>query len=244
MNTATLCVLTGLWSIGVGGNLPVDSAVFLGQATVSELWGMWTDSPRRVHAQLAPIPADGALRLVGVRPARGLPRTSLHNLRPRAAHAAQVAWPLIGNYSCAATATVCTKSENAGWRYFLYTMGGLMLLAWGLRFLAFGLTESPKFLMGRGRDADAVAAVHRVAAYNKFESSLTLEQLTAAGELRVSAREEHRQEYTTTMAAIRRSIAVFDSDLVRALFATRKMAYSTSLLIVLWGKSHFLACPA
>jgi hypothetical protein len=33
MNTATLCVLTGLWSIGVGGNLPVDSAVFLGQAT-------------------------------------------------------------------------------------------------------------------------------------------------------------------------------------------------------------------
>jgi hypothetical protein len=155
---------------------------------------------------------------------------------------AQIAWPLIANYSCPATATTCTKAENQGWRYFLITMGGLMLVAWALRFLAFGLTESPKFLMGRGRDAEAVAAVHRVAAYNGLQSTLTLEQLAAAGELHV-ARDTARSsaDQTSAMAAIRRSLAIFDSERVKVLFATRKMAYSTSILILLWGESSLIA---
>lgn len=29
-NAVTLCILAGMWSIGVGGNLPVDSALFIG----------------------------------------------------------------------------------------------------------------------------------------------------------------------------------------------------------------------
>lgn len=31
MNYVALCSLTAMWSVGVGGNLPVDSAVFLGK---------------------------------------------------------------------------------------------------------------------------------------------------------------------------------------------------------------------
>ena len=30
-NYITLCALAAVWSIGVGGNLPVDSAIFLGE---------------------------------------------------------------------------------------------------------------------------------------------------------------------------------------------------------------------
>ena len=30
-NYVALCSLAAVWSIGVGGNLPVDSAIFLGQ---------------------------------------------------------------------------------------------------------------------------------------------------------------------------------------------------------------------
>jgi len=31
-NSITLCSLAAVWSIGVGGNLPVDSAIFLGMS--------------------------------------------------------------------------------------------------------------------------------------------------------------------------------------------------------------------
>jgi len=34
-NSITLCSLAAVWSIGVGGNLPVDSAVFLGMSPVT-----------------------------------------------------------------------------------------------------------------------------------------------------------------------------------------------------------------
>jgi hypothetical protein len=39
-------------------------------------------------------------------------------------------------------------------------------------FHLYELYESPKFLMGRGRDADAVEVVHKVAAYNDITSNL------------------------------------------------------------------------
>jgi hypothetical protein len=78
----------------------------------------------------------------------------------------QVAWPLIANFSCPTTSppSPCARSENQGWRYFLYTMGGFMLVLSVIRIFIFHLYESPKFLMGRGRDAEAVQVVHKVAA--------------------------------------------------------------------------------
>ena len=81
-----------------------------------------------------------------------------------------VAWPLIANYACN-SAEGCTRANNMGWRYFLFTyppkcpnttsesmqltsrMGGLTLLMFILRFFVFHLYESPKFLMGRGKNA-------------------------------------------------------------------------------------------
>jgi len=57
-----------------------------------------------------------------------------------------------------------------------------MLIFWGLRFFVFKLYESPKFLMGRGMDVEAVDVVHKVAEYNGRTSTLTLEQLTRIGQ--------------------------------------------------------------
>ncbi len=34
-NSITLCSLAAVWSIGVGGNLPVDSAIFLGMSATA-----------------------------------------------------------------------------------------------------------------------------------------------------------------------------------------------------------------
>ena len=49
-----------------------------------------------------------------------------------------------------------------------------------LRMFAFRLHESPRFLIGRGRDAEAVAVVHAIAAYNNVESRLSVEDLEEA----------------------------------------------------------------
>jgi hypothetical protein len=63
--------MAALWSVGVGGNLPVDSAVFLGQSQTSRS----VDQPNdclRVRACIPSIFVNRALNLVGIRPASRL----------------------------------------------------------------------------------------------------------------------------------------------------------------------------
>lgn len=151
----------------------------------------------------------------------------------------QVAWPLIADFSCASAAD-CPRSSNQGWRYFLYAMGGLMLLLFVLRFFVFHMYESPKYLMGRGRDAEAVEVVHRVAAYNGRVSTLTLEMLqdveTRLGKDVVPGEAAFD---TSAKAAVLRKMQTFAGSHVKGLFATTKLAYSTTLLIIVWGTSFW-----
>ncbi|KAI0070245.1 sugar transporter [Panus rudis PR-1116 ss-1] len=206
--SVALCACAAVWSIGVGGNLPVDSAVFLEFIPASHQYLLTVLSIWWAFGQLV-----GSL----------------------------VAWPLIANFSCSGTTPdTCSRSSNQGWRYFMYTMGGLMLFFWVLRFFVFHLYESPKYLMGRGRDEEAVEIVHKVAAYNGKTSSLTLEKLKNAAR---DAAERHGVNPveadvlmdTSAKGAVMRQLRKFDSGHVKSLFATRKLAYSTSLLIILWA---------
>jgi MFS family permease len=71
----------------------------------------------------------------------------------------------------------CTKSSNMGWRYLIYTLGGLTLVVFFLRSVVFKFQESPKFLIHRGQDAKAITVLHNVAAYNGTICSLNLDQL-------------------------------------------------------------------
>lgn len=200
-NYIALSSLAAVWSIGVGGNLPVDSAVFL---------------------EFIPASHQYLLTVLSIWWAFGQLIGSL------------IAWPLISNYSCPSTATVCARSQNMGWRYFLFTMGGIMMVLWIIRFFIFNLYESPKYLMGRERDEDAVRVVHKVAAYNGTTSNLTLEMLQGVGKL-AGEFDKHAGLDTSAMGAVRRKLSVFSGDHVRPLFATRKLARSTSLLIILWA---------
>ncbi|PCH39861.1 MFS general substrate transporter [Wolfiporia cocos MD-104 SS10] len=203
-NYVALCSLAAVWSIGVGGNLPVDSAVFL---------------------EFIPASHQYLLTILSIWWAFGQLVGSL------------VAWPLMANFSCA-SASDCPRSSNEGWRYFLYAMGGLMLLCFVLRFGVFHLYESPKYLMGRGRDEEAVEVVHKVARYNGRECTLTLEMLREAGEaVEEEVKEEGREKVmdTSARAAVMRKMRQFSANHVKSLFATRKLAYSTSLLITVWA---------
>ena len=69
-----------------------------------------------------------------------------------------------------------------GWRYSLFTLGGVTLAAFLLRFVVFRFQESPKFLLYRGRDADAVKVLHNIAKFNGQKSDITLEMFNALTE--------------------------------------------------------------
>ncbi len=116
-----------------------------------------------------------------------------------------------------------------------------MFVMFILRYFIFHLYESPKYLMGRGRDEEAVVVVHKLAEYNGKTSTLTIEQLRAveddvAGGSKSGDAEKGAKMDTSAMAAVRRRLRQFNMDHVKALFATRKLAWSTSLLITLWGE--------
>lgn len=116
-----------------------------------------------------------------------------------------------------------------------------MLVLWVIRFFIFHLYESPKFLMGRGRDAEAVEVVHKVAAYNGTTSNLTLDMLRRAERNLPASLNDDPEKYrisvidTSRLGALRRILREFGWDHITPLFKTRKLAWSTSLLITLWG---------
>lgn len=198
-NFAAIGVFVSFWSIGVGGNLPVDSAIFL------------EFLPGSHQYLLTVLSIDWALAQV---------------------FATLVAWPLLSNYTCQQEETNCTKSKNMGWRYLLIVMGGVAFLMFFLRFACFTIFESPKYLMGKGLDAEAVKIVHEVARRNGKTSTLTIEDLEACNSLGPAIAptpESHAK------AALRRNLEKINTSHVKALFATKKLAYSTSLITAVWA---------
>jgi len=91
-NWIGVCALYACVGLGVGGNLPVDGALFL---------------------EFIPQAQNKLLTLLSVFWPVGQLISSL------------LAWAYIPNYSCAANATVCTKADNWGWRYFVLTLVSL-----------------------------------------------------------------------------------------------------------------------
>ncbi|KZP19072.1 MFS general substrate transporter [Athelia psychrophila] len=66
------------------------------------------------------------------------------------------AWVFLPNYSCTPAVETCTYANNKGWRYEMYTCGGLVLVMSILRITVIRLHETPKFLLGQGKDEQVV----------------------------------------------------------------------------------------
>jgi hypothetical protein len=123
-----------------------------------------------------------------------------------------------------------------GWRYFVITMGGVALIMFFIRFIAFTIFESPKFHMGKGRDDEAVRIVHEVARRNGRTSRLTVDDLRVCEGLERGDEEGGGGGMeTSNAAAIKRRLAAFKGDHVKALFATRKLAFSTGAIMLVWA---------
>lgn len=66
-----------------------------------------------------------------------------------------------------------------GWRYTLFTLGGVTLFAFLMRFAVFRFQESPKFLLYRGQDEKAVEVLCKIAKFNGRESTISLDIFNA-----------------------------------------------------------------
>ncbi|KAH5063442.1 hypothetical protein HBI65_154220 [Parastagonospora nodorum] len=157
-----ILVLTAFTGFGVGGNIPIDTTITL----------EFTPQNRRYMLPLLSI-----FQPIGV------------------VICSAIAYGFIPNYSCSPNfsepdhlpschgvgpgVACCTKESNMGWRYLLFTLGGITLLVFFLRFVIFNFQESPKFLLYRGNDAKAIEVLHNVAKFNKTACTLTLEHLEA-----------------------------------------------------------------
>lgn len=136
--------------------------------------------------------------------------------------ASAVAWPLLTNFSCRGGDT-CERGRNMGWRYFLFAMGTLTLVLFLLRFWAFKLYESPKYLMGRGNDVAAAEVVQKVARYNGVESEFGVAELSAVDTAAGGA---------GGAGGVQGDLGILSH--LRALFATRELATSTLLILAIW----------
>lgn len=194
---AAIGVFCALWSFGVGGNLPVDSAIFLEALPSNKKW---------------------LLTVMSIWWSLGQVVTAL------------ISWALITNYSCADTETVCYSKDNKGWRYFLYTLGGLTLLMFTARFI-FPVYESPSFYLARGNDAKAIATIDAIAKINRKSHHLTLLDLEEIDKDYLDADKSTRMGNQLIASRLKK----YSLPLIRESFASRELALSLSLVILTWA---------
>lgn len=196
-NWIGVCALYACVGLGVGGNLPVDGALFL---------------------EFLPCKSGNLLTLLSVWWPVGQLISSL------------LAWAFIPNFSCPTGATTCTKAENWGWRYMVLTLGALTFFMFLCRFCFFHLYESPKFLLSRGRQTEAVAVVRGIAAHNGQQTWLTEEILNTIGG-HPDVTEDHK---LSTIEIVKRNLGKFSTQRIGPLFEGRTLALSTVLIFFMW----------
>ena len=203
-----VCGIYAAMGVGVGGNLPVDGALFL---------------------EFLPFSSGNLLTMLSVFWPVGQLLGSFF------------AWGLIPNYSCDADESACsavrpgeaccTMSRNMGWRYLNITMGAFTLFMFACRFFLFHLFESPKFLLSRGRQREAVVVVHAVAYMNGTKTWLDEDILNAIG--------GHPDEVTdmklSTGQIVKRQLNKFSTQRVAPLFGYKKLGINTVLLWFCWA---------
>ena len=109
----------------------------------------------------------------------------------------------------------------------MIAMGLIAMFMFCCRFFLFKLYESPKYLMGRGRDEEAVRVVHEVARINGKTTNLTLADLEVFNQV--------GQQGVDASAALKRKLEKVNFTHLRALFASPQLARSTTLIIMIWA---------
>lgn len=183
-----VCVLFAALGFGVGGNLPVDGALFL---------------------EFLPDASSSLLTLLSVWWPVGQLSSSLF------------AWFFIANWPA-----------DEGWRYFVLTIGSVTFMMFIIRFFIFRLFESPKFLLSKGRQAEAVAVVHGIAFRNGAKTWLTEEIMDAVADNESSSYAAGR---LSTTNILKNKLEAFSTARIRPLFSDRKLGLATAIIWFCWA---------
>ncbi|KAM0438099.1 hypothetical protein ACHAQK_006830 [Fusarium lateritium] len=208
----TFCSLWAVIGTAAGGNVPVDSIVFLEFVPQSHQWLLVTLSTWWNLGQLI---------------------VSL------------LAWVFLANFACTSPEG-CTRQDNMGWRYVMITLGAIALCLAMVRIFLFKIPESPKYLLSKGRDAEAVESVNFIARYNGKPETLTLEMMqdidrqiysstvvSSTGEP-VHAIPDQSERKIPLKDIIKDNFKDFNLNSYRTLFAGRKMAQHSAVTFLIW----------
>ncbi|KAG4255883.1 hypothetical protein FPRO04_11524 [Fusarium proliferatum] len=188
-NWPSLGFFVALLSFGAGGNLVMDTAVFLEYLPSNKQW---------------------LLTLMACWWGFGQ------------AIAGFIAWGFMvpERWNCVDVET-CTRGNNMGWRYVMFTGGALVFFLSLLRVTVIRLRETPKYLLGVGKEEELIETFQYLATKYNRTCSLTLQDLAACGTI-TSAHSKNRFSISETMIHI------------RGLFSTKKMTISTASIFLSW----------
>ncbi|RKP07436.1 major facilitator superfamily domain-containing protein [Thamnocephalis sphaerospora] len=148
-----LCVLLLLVGFGVGGNMPVDGALFLEFMPRENQYLLTTLS---IFFSLGAAFSSGIAWGI-------LPPYSCPDPAKQPADAPPI---------------VCEPSrENNGWRYLLFLLGAVNLAMFLARILLFRLQETPKYLLAHGKHQETVQVLRVIAQVNRSSVEVTLDDL-------------------------------------------------------------------
>lgn len=188
-----VCFFFAAFGFGVGGNLPVDGALFL---------------------EFLPDASSALLTLLSVWWPFGQLASSL------------VAWFFIARWPV-----------EQGWRYFIVTIGIATFAMFIVRYFFFHLLESPKFLLNKGRQDEAVAVVHGIAFRNNRKTWLTSRILdeVAAPDDGDDQDQTPAQLRPVSSGFIKDKLRSFSADRLRPLFKNRTLGMATALVWFCWA---------
>ena len=142
------------------------------------------------------------------------------------------AWAFLPNYSCDPDAGPCNNDNNPGWRYVWYASGALVFVMSILRITIIRLHETPKYLVGEGRDADVVRVLQDIATKYNRPCSITLQKMEACG---VTGATDQNARRSSVGAHAKKKLSFGEVGThLRGLFETKKIGLSTSLIWFSW----------
>jgi len=210
-NFVGFCIMWAIIGTAAGGNVPVDSMIFLEFVPGSHQYLLTALSAWWNFGQVI-------VSLIG--------------------------WVFLANFTCPTNSTpaTCKRADNMGWRYTMITLGGLSLVFAVVRLFLFKMPESPRYLLSKGRDAEAVEAVNYVARRNGKPEPLNVAMLQDIDrDLGITVNLDEGRQGLSHSDIIKENLKDFKSANYRDLFATKKLAYHTALIWLIWltvGKNY------
>jgi len=154
------------------------------------------------------------------------------------------AWAFLPNFSCAGpesdTGEPCNWDTNPGWRYVWFASGALVFAMSIARVTVIRLKETPKYLVGEGKDEEVVETLQWIAKKYNRPCSLTIETMQACGVSEV----EGRRGSVSANGKRKSKFSFGEVGMhIKGLFATRRMGLSTSLIWSSWVSHLFQQSP-